>query len=395
MTLDSQQEIAERLYAALVAWDKVEITALLHPNFIGHATEGLPLGLGGDYKGPDAMISDFWARIGRAYAAWARPDSFRQRDDGALEVHGWYRGNARSGSELEAEFIHILTFKNGQISELDQLTDSQKWVDALGSSSDVVIYEFADGLATIRLNRPEARNAMDQATADGLLVAALRLQSQAGLRAVLITANGPVFTVGGDIKVFAAATADELPGLLRGMITPYHEALGILDRLEAPIVCAVRGMAVGGGLGLLHISDIVLADRESRFVAGFAGIGLTGDGSSTWFLPRLIGPRRAAEFYLEQRDISAAEAAEWGLVSRLVDADQLDSEALQVARKLADGPTVAFGLVRQLLRQSWDVPLSSQLIDERDRIGRAAATSDSATAIANFIARKPTRFLGE
>lgn len=405
MDKDAAIRTLEGLYEALGSWDVDAVRAVLHPQFIGRATEGLPLGLGGVYSGPEEMISGLWSRIGRNFVASPNAERFTILADGGLLVYGRYVGHGRkSGLPLDAVFTHIVAFEGDLIVSLEQITDSKRWAEALGpfdvsaiepNDSDLVTYSFQDGLATIALNRPDARNALGQSMADSLLAVALRLTAQPGLRAVLIKANGPTFTVGGDIVDFAEAEPAEMSSILVRMVSPFHRALTLLDALSVPIVCAVQGAAAGGGLGLLHCSDIVLATEKTRFAAGFAGIGLTGDGGSTWFMPRLIGPKRAAEFYLEGRVLTAVEAEEWGLINHVVAAENLLEEANAVARKLASGPTVALGRARRLLRQSWDVPLVAQLASEGEGIAFSASTTDAPSAVASFLAKETPKFTGK
>ncbi|MER5538892.1 enoyl-CoA hydratase-related protein [Streptomyces mirabilis] len=391
---DEKQAVAAELYRALAAGDRKRLDEILDPAFEGRITEGLPLDLGGTYGGPDAMRREFWGRIARSYDAHAEPAGFRHLDDGDLLVTGRYVGVARQGGgKLDAEFFHVLSFEGKRITGLVQLTDSARWSEALGTARPLstVDLRVTDGLAEVRLDRPHVRNALDQAMADDLYEVAQRLAADPEVRAVLIAGNGPVLTVGGDIAVFADNAGAGLPGKLRRMISPYHEALRILSRLDAPIVCAAHGAVAGGGLGLLYSADIVLAAEGTKFVSGFTALGLSGDGGNSWFLPRLVGPRRAAEFYLEQRVLDAHEAVEWGLATRVLPAAELADEALAVARRLAAGPTRAHGEIRRLLRESWSATLAEQLISESDAIARTAATSDASAAVTAFIdKRKPT-----
>ncbi|MEU0209583.1 enoyl-CoA hydratase-related protein [Streptomyces canus] len=391
---DGKEAVAAELYRALAHGDRERLDRILHPEFEGRTTEGLPLGLGGTYTGSDAMRRGFWGRIARSYDARAEPVGFRHLEDGDLLVTGRYVGEARQGGgKLDAEFSHLLTFEGERITGLVQLTDSARWSEALGTDRalSTVDLRVTDGLAELRLDRPHVRNALDQAMADDLCEAAQRLAADQDVRAVLITGDGPAFTVGGDIAVFADNAGAGLPGALGRMISPYHEALRLLSRLDAPIVCAAHGAVAGGGLGLLYCADIVLAAEGTKFASGFTSLGLSGDGGNSWFLPRLVGPRRAAEFYFEQRVLDAHEAVEWGLATRVLPAGELAEEALAVARRLADGPTRAHGEIRRLLRETWSATLAEQLAAEADAIARTARTSDASAAVAAFIdKRKPT-----
>jgi 2-(1,2-epoxy-1,2-dihydrophenyl)acetyl-CoA isomerase len=413
--------VAADLYQALESGDRARLAELLHPDFEGRVTEGLPLGLGGQYHGPDAMRRDFWGRIGRSFAVRAVPAEFCLLPDGRLMVTGRYTGTARGGGTLNADFVHLLSFADGRISGLVQLTDSAQWANALaaeaapadGSTSTETVggarseadqarprppatveFSVADGLAVIRLNKPAARNAIDQALVDDLAEAVQRCAADAAVRALLICANGPAFTVGGDVAVFAKAGRDELPGDLRRMTTGYHAALQILDRLEVPVVAAVHGAVAGGGLGLIYVADVVIAAEGTRFATGFSGLGLSGDGGGTWFLPRLVGMRRAAELYFGQRVLDADEAAAWGLISRVVPAADLAAEAERTARQLAAGPTRAFGEIRTLLRRTHEVSLGDQLQAETGALSRTAGTRDAARAIDSFMAKSRPEFRG-
>jgi 2-(1,2-epoxy-1,2-dihydrophenyl)acetyl-CoA isomerase len=258
----------------------------------------------------------------------------------------------------------------------------------------VVSYHRDGGLGLLRLNRPTARNAIDVGFVSDLHEAVQRSAADGALRALLIRAEGPSFTVGGDVAMLAQNGPAELPETLRRLTTIYHAALQILDRLPVPVVAAVHGAVAGGGLGLMNVADIVLAAEGTRFATGFAGLGLSGDGGGTWFLPRLVGPRRAAELYFGQRVLEADEAQAWGLVTRIVRPDDLQGEAETAGRQLAAGPTRAFAELRALLRASPDARLGEQLLAETAAICRTAGTQDAARAIASFLARSRPDFQG-
>jgi 2-(1,2-epoxy-1,2-dihydrophenyl)acetyl-CoA isomerase len=250
-------------------------------------------------------------------------------------------------------------------------------------AGEAVEFGVSSGLGVLRLNRPDARNALDPDVAEDLHATALRCAVDPGLNALLICAAGSHFTVGADLRVLARVSPDEL----RRVAGRYHEALQILDKLQVPVVAAVQGAVAGGGLGLTCVADIVLAAEGTRFATGFAGLGLSGDGGSTWFLPRLVGVRRAAEMFLEQRILDATEAADWGLITRVVPAAELQDQAEQVARTLATGPARALGELRALLRRSPESTLDEQLLAEADALARTAGTRDAADAIQGFITR--------
>ena len=397
-TRSSAVTTAQALYRALASGDRPAVTALLSDDFIGHAAEGLPLGMGGEHRGAEAMQRNLWWKIGQHFKVQAQPDELRILDDGELLVTGHYRGVARrSGRALDAEFTHVLRFdQDGRIASLRQLTDTAAWTDALGADAplETIDYSVTDGVATICLNRPEARNAIDMRMAQETLVLARRIADDPSVRAVLICGNGPSLTVGGDIGYFRESPHEEFGHLFSRMTTPFHEAFRILSRIDAPIVTAAHGSVAGGGLGYVYAADIVLAAEETKFVTAFADIGLSGDGGGTWHLPRLIGPARAARAYLQNRPITAEQALDWGMISEILPAAELRARAAALAASLAQGPTRAFGRMRTLLRDTWDNDLSRQLLAETEGVKATGATVDAANAIASFAAKRRPQFEG-
>jgi 2-(1,2-epoxy-1,2-dihydrophenyl)acetyl-CoA isomerase len=252
----------------------------------------------------------------------------------------------------------------------------------------------AGGVAHLRLVRVDARNAIDAEMVKHLDAAVAAIEADAGVRAVLISAAGPAFTVGGDLR-HLQARLDRLPAELDDMIGVYHATLVRLAELPVPIVCAVQGGAAGGGLGLVWCSDVVIAADDVRFATGFAELALSGDGGSSWFLPRLLGMTRARQMILFNRVVTAAEALEWGLVSRVVPPDRLEAEAIETAARLAAGPTYAYGELRRLLARSFTAGLEDQLGAERQAIVRCGQTADAKEGITAFLERRPPSFGGK
>jgi 2-(1,2-epoxy-1,2-dihydrophenyl)acetyl-CoA isomerase len=389
---------AQRLYEALAAGDRDVLTGLLHPDFVGHAAEGLPLKMGGQHIGPEAMCTNLWWRIGEHFKARAVPADFLVLEDGRLVVVGTYRGSARrTGNVLEAAFIHLLGFApDGRIETLSQLTDTAAWHAALDGEGrlQTIDYHVERGVATVCLNRPDARNAIDLRMGQETLEVARSIAADRSIRAVLLCGNGPALTVGGHISYFLNGREHNFGDLFATMTTPFHQAFEILSRIEAPIVTAAHGAVAGGGLGYVYAADLVVAADDTKFLTAFAGIGLSGDGGGTWHLPRLIGPRRAAAAYLRNTAITATEALDWGLINEIVPADELRSRATALARELANGPTVAFATMRALLRESWRNDLSAQLAAESRGIKLTGDSSDAAAAIAAFAAKRRPEFTG-
>src|SRR5437016_2303982 len=250
--------------------------------------------------------------------------------------------------------------------------------------------EVRDGVAHLTLNRPDAANGIDLQLAQELLAASLLIAGDRTVRAVLLRGAGARFCGGGDVKSFAAQ--DDLPAHLREVTTHLHAAVGQLVRGEAPVVTAVQGSAAGAGLGLVAASDVVVAGESAKFVMAYTGVGLSPDGSSSWFLPRLVGVGRALELTLTNRVLSAQEALEWGIVTRVVPDDVVQGEAHALATNLAAGPRDAIAAAKRLVHTSLEETLETHLAREADAIVAAAGTGDAVEGIAAFVAKRPPEF---
>ena len=253
--------------------------------------------------------------------------------------------------------------------------------------------EVADGVAEITLDRPNAANAIDLRMAQELMQTSLSCDEDPAVRAVLLRAEGRMFSAGGDLASFVKAGSG-LPALTKEMTTFLHAAVSRFARMRAPVIAAINGAAAGGGFSLACAADLVLAAESARFTMAYTRAGLTPDGSSTFFLPRLIGTRRTLELMLTNRTLSAAEALEWGLVNRVVPDDALLPEARALAAELAAGPTAAFGSVKRMVMGSSTESLETQMEIEARAIADAARTEDVAEGIEAFFAKRAPRFKG-
>jgi 2-(1,2-epoxy-1,2-dihydrophenyl)acetyl-CoA isomerase len=253
--------------------------------------------------------------------------------------------------------------------------------------------EVASGVGEITLARPEGANAIDLVAAEELAEAALFCDQNPDVRAVLIRAEGAMFSAGGDVRSFRDS-GDDVPGLLKRITQGLHIALSRFARMDAPVVAAVGGTAAGAGMSLAISADIVVAADTARFTMAYTRIGLVPDGGSTYWLPRRIGVGRARDLMLRNRMLSAAEALAWGVVDEVVPAAELDAHARKVAVELAAGPTLAFGATKRLLLSTFDHGFETQMELETRAISEAARTADGKEGLAAFFAKRAPKFEG-
>ncbi len=256
-------------------------------------------------------------------------------------------------------------------------------------------FEVRDNVAHITLNRPEAANALNLALAQELEEISLRCNEGADVRAVLLTGNGKLFCAGGDLKSFAAQPPAELAAHLKRVTLYLHTAMNRFARMRAPLVMAVNGSAGGAGLSLICAGDLVIAAESARFTMSYTRIGLTPDGSSTYYLPRIVGLRRAMELALTNRTLTAREAETFGIVTRVVPDAEVMSEAAKLAGELASGATSALGGVKRLLYASTNNSLAEQMELETELIAECSRTADAKEGIAAFLGKRAPKFTGK
>ena len=258
---------------------------------------------------------------------------------------------------------------------------------------DTLLYEVKDHVARITLNRPDAANALNMEMGLDLMHAAIRCSEDDSVRAVILTGAGRMFCGGGDLKHFATQE-DRLPGHLKELAGYLHLAVSRFARMRAPLIVAVNGSAGGAGFSLCLFGDLVLAAESAKFTMAYTRAGLSPDGSSTYFLPRVVGVRRALELALTNRILTAKEALEWGIVTRVVPDAALQAEAQALAAQLAAGATRALGAAKRLLHHSFSESLETQMELEAQAIAEQARTADAREGIAAFIAKRAANFRG-
>src|SRR4051794_28866181 len=255
-----------------------------------------------------------------------------------------------------------------------------------------LLVKIDNHVAWITLNRPDALNALNLDAVRELYDVANRLTDDDGVRAAVLTGAGDrAFCAGGDVVDFSAR-GEHVGGLIRELTGYFHLAIARLAWMRAPIIAAVNGIAAGGGFSLAMACDLVVASDTARFTSVYTQIGFTPDGSSTYFLPRLIGRRRAMELYLTNRVLSAHEALEWGLVNRVVAASELLAEVRTLAARLADGPAEAHAGVKKLMLLADTSGLESQMEQETRFIAAASGSADGREGVRAFVEKRMPTF---
>jgi 2-(1,2-epoxy-1,2-dihydrophenyl)acetyl-CoA isomerase len=244
-------------------------------------------------------------------------------------------------------------------------------------------------VTTITLARPDRLNALSAKTVDELRTA-VETAGRSGARCVLLTGEGRGFSSGADLAG-GGGLPDDVGAALEAHFNPLIEAL--FD-LPIPVVAAVNGPAAGAGCSLALCADVVVAARSAYFLQAFVNIGLIPDAGATWILPRLVGRARAMEMMMLGERIPAGQALEWGMISRVVDDEHLASEAVALATRLAQGPTVALGLIRRLAREAQHLPLSEALAAERIAQRDAGRSEDFKAGVTAFLHKRPPRYDG-
>lgn len=259
--------------------------------------------------------------------------------------------------------------------------------------SQEIISTTEHGVATIRLNDPDSMNALSAPIAAELERIIAELSKDRSVRALVLTGTGRAFCAGGDVQSFYD-NRDDPHDIMQAVLDGLHGAVGRLIDAPFPTIAAINGVVAGAGMGIALATDLAVAAESAMFTMAYTGIGVSPDGSSTFFLPRLVGTRVAMEMILTNRRVSSEEALSLGIVNSVVPDHQLEEATRELAAKLAAGPTLAYVRARKLIRSSLGADPFAQMDAEAEGILAAGETRDFYEGISAFIEKRPPSFTG-
>ena len=267
------------------------------------------------------------------------------------------------------------------------------------TGTDQLLASLSNRVATLTLNRPEARNALSPDLSLGLRRALAWAAESADVGAVLLTGAGSAFCSGGDVKAMgarneAAEAPPNLDAQYQELRERHHGIAGALTRLRKPTVAALPGPAAGAGMAIALACDLRIAASSAFLTTGYANIGLSGDYGIAWLLTRVVGPGRARQLLLTSERVSAEAALEIGLVNQVTAAETLTEEAMATSSRLAQGPSVALAYIKDNLDEALSIDHGTAIDREADRLLKSRSTSDHKEAVRAFAEKRPPEFTG-
>jgi 2-(1,2-epoxy-1,2-dihydrophenyl)acetyl-CoA isomerase len=260
--------------------------------------------------------------------------------------------------------------------------------------SQTILFAVDAAVATLTFNRPHVMNAMDADMMIELRAAAEVAERDRAIRAVVLRGEGNAFIAGGDVGLFAQRLAD-LPEVIVRWGREMHFAIQALRRMDKPVLASVHGAVAGAGFSILCAADLAVAADTARFSLAYTNIGASPDGGSSFFLPRLVGYKKAMELTLLPDLFDAQTAQRLGLVNWVVPEAQLAEETRRLAQRLATGPTHAYGEAKRLMNASLGRSMETQMEEELFAFARCARTKDLAEGVTAFVQKRKPVFRGE
>ncbi|GAB7389355.1 enoyl-CoA hydratase-related protein [Bacillaceae bacterium] len=255
-------------------------------------------------------------------------------------------------------------------------------------------FEVCEGIAYITFHRPHRANAIDLTMAQEFMQIIFRCDEDPQIRVVVIRGQGNFFSPGGDLKSFVA-NRDNLSSYLKELMVYLNTAVSRLNRARKPVIASVNGIAAGSGMSIVCACDMVIASESARFTTAYTRAGLVPDASLSYFLPRIVGLRRALELTYTNRSLSAIEAKEWGIVNQVVPDGELVDETEKLAKQLASGPTKSLGVTKRLIYTGFEESLETHMEHETESIVSIVLTEDAKEGISAFIEKRNPCFQGK
>jgi 2-(1,2-epoxy-1,2-dihydrophenyl)acetyl-CoA isomerase len=261
-------------------------------------------------------------------------------------------------------------------------------------SYETILLDTAQNVATITLNRPDALNGLTIRMTEELVDALIRCRADTNVRAVIVKGAGRGFCAGGDVKAFGESLRSDPLTHIRTLAMHLHASVAEIRRMEKPVIAQVHGAAAGAGMSLALACDLTIASETAQFSIAYVKVGLSPDGSATYFLPRLVGPKKALEIFYTGDLIDAGEALRLGLVNRVVPDAEMEKETQALAQQLAQGPTLALARAKELVYRSLSESLETQLENERELLGLRTLSDDFREGVQAFIDKRQPKFRG-
>lgn len=257
-----------------------------------------------------------------------------------------------------------------------------------------LLVQQEDGVLTVTMNRPAVLNAVSESMLDGLGEVMEEAARDESVRCVVLTGAGRAFGSGADLRGFAARHASEEPVKVSTHLQKYHRVVRAIRTMSKPVIAAVRGVAAGASCNLALACDMRIASEDARFIEAFARIGLIPDAGGGFFLAHLVGFSKALELSMLADEVSGPEAERLGLANKCVPAAEFDETVSKLARRLAKGPTSAYGLMKQLMNTAVTSDLETTMRVEGELQDIAFQTADHREGVAAFLQKRPAQFTG-
>jgi 2-(1,2-epoxy-1,2-dihydrophenyl)acetyl-CoA isomerase len=257
--------------------------------------------------------------------------------------------------------------------------------------SNTILLEIEKNIATITLNRPKSANGLNSTLIQELYQTVCKIDKNNSIKIIILTGKDKFFSAGGDLK-FMYDHKNELSQKLKTLADTFHETISILTRMNKILIVAVNGVCAGAGFSLAMIGDFVYANESAKFVMAYTANGLSPDGASSYFLPRIIGIRKTMELMLENRVLKAQEALEWGLINKVFSDDHFQEQVKYSAYTLASGAIQAFSSVKKLVHVSFNHNIEQQMNLESEEIVKNAISNQGQEGINAFVEKRKPKF---